>query len=54
MTADGRATIEDRDIAKLSGTDSARFVTALLKPPSPNARLRAAARRFAKAKARQS
>ncbi|HEY0455888.1 MAG TPA: DUF1778 domain-containing protein [Verrucomicrobiae bacterium] len=42
--------LEQHEVIRLSGRDASRFARALIGPPSPNARLRAAARRYRKFK----
>ena len=39
-------TVQDHEILRLNKRDSLRFAKALLSPPKPNARIRAAARRY--------
>src|SRR5258706_15157340 len=39
-------TLLEHDVVRLSGRDSAAFASALLSPPAPNERLKAAAKRY--------
>jgi uncharacterized protein (DUF1778 family) len=39
-------TVQEHEVLRLSGRDSLLFAKALLAPPKPNVRLRAAARRY--------
>lgn len=39
-------TVQEHEILRLNAEDSRQFAKALLAPPKPNARLRAAARRY--------
>jgi uncharacterized protein (DUF1778 family) len=47
MVSDARHTIEESSIIKLSRDDQTAFAKALIEPPTPNAKLVAAARRHA-------
>jgi uncharacterized protein (DUF1778 family) len=47
MVSDARHTIEESSIIKLSRADQTAFAKALMEPPTPNAKLVAAARRHA-------
>jgi uncharacterized protein (DUF1778 family) len=49
--AAARRVIEDHEVIRLSAADREAFVSALLSPPAPHAKLRAAARRYRKARA---
>jgi len=44
---DARRTVEDADIMRLARADQISFAEALITPPAPNERLRAAAKRHA-------
>ena len=39
-------TVQEHEVLRLSARDSRQFAKALIAPPKPNARLRAAARRY--------
>jgi uncharacterized protein (DUF1778 family) len=39
-------TVQEHEVLQINARDSLRFAKALLAPPKPNARLRAAARRY--------
>lgn len=41
-------TVQEHEVIRLSAKDSRQFAKALLDPPKPNARLRAAVRRYRK------
>ncbi len=44
---DARRTVEESDVLRLTAEDQARFATALIDPPAPNAKLARAAKRHA-------
>ena len=47
MGQDAQRTIEENFIIKLSAADQTAFAQALIDPPAPNAKLKAAVRRYA-------